>query len=348
MNMAESTAAKIVEEAAEAVERLVREPVSWAVRARRKFGAAIVDNFFRASAYGAKWIPLAHPRLHGVEVIRDLPYREGGDRAHSLDVYRPRKHAQKRPIVIYLHGGGFRILSKESHWLFGLVFARRGYLVFNVNYRLAPRHPFPAAIEDVCAAYEWIVKHAEEFGGDLDRIVVAGESAGANLATAVTLATTFRRPESWARRVFDLGVVPKAAIPACGVLQVSDPERYARRKRLPTLVIDRLSEVADAYLHGVKIKHDHELDLCDPLVLLERDTKPERPLPPFFAFAGTADPLLDDTRRLKAALDRRKVVCDTKYYPGEIHAFHAFVFRGNARDCWRNAFGFLDRHVGKP
>lgn len=71
-------------------------------------------------------------------------------------------------------------------------------------------------------------------------------------------------------------------------------------------------------------------------------------MPPFFTFVGTADPLLDDTRRLKVALEKRRVHCDVRYYPGEWHAFHAFVFRGNARAVWRDSFAFLDKQLGKP
>lgn len=347
--MSESSARKLAQEAVEAAEEiLVRQPVSAAVKARRIAGSAIVDNFFRITSFTTKFIPLAHPRLHGVTVERDIRYFDGADPFHTLDVYRPKKTNGKLPIVFYIHGGGFRILSKDSHWLFGLLFARRGYLVFNVGYRLAPKHPFPAAIEDVCRAYEWVVKNAERYGGDLSRIVVAGESAGANLATALTVATHFERPEPYAKRVFDLEVTPKAVVPACGMLQVSDPERYVRRKKLPSLLVDRLAEVADAYLYGVKIRKQDELDLCDPLCLLEREGQPDRPLPPFFTFVGTADPLLDDTRRLKVALERRGVKCDVRYMPGEMHAFHAFVFRSTARQIWREKFRFLEQTIGPP
>jgi acetyl esterase len=332
-----------------AEEVLVRKPVSAAVRARRAAGSTIIDNLFRIASFTTKYLPIAHPRIHGVEVQRDFQYFEGADRAHRLDVYKPIKNSGKKlPIVFYIHGGGFRILSKDSHWLFGLLFARRGYLVFNVGYRLAPKHPFPAAVEDVCRAYEWMVKNAERFGGDLDRVVVAGESAGANLATSLVLATHFQRPEPYAKRVFDLGVTPKAAIPACGMLQVSDPERYVRRKNYPVWLSDRLNEVSDAYLKGVKIRKQTELDLADPVCVLEREGKPDRPLPPFFTFVGTSDPLLDDTRRLKVALERRGVACDIRYYTGEMHAFHAFVFRGNARQCWRDSFRFLEQTIGAP
>lgn len=346
--MSENTAKQLVSDVVDAAEAfLVRKPVSAVVRARRMAGSAIIDNLFRVISFTTKLLPISHPRFHGVNVERDLQYFEGADATHRLDVYKPSKPSQKKlPIVFYIHGGGFRILSKESHWLFGLLFARRGYLVFNVGYRLAPKHPFPAAVEDVCRAYEWMVKNAERFGGDLSRIVIAGESAGANLATTLTLATHFKRPEAYAQRVFDLGVTPKAVIPACGILQVSDPERYVRRKNYPVWLADRINEVADAYLHGVKIRSPQELDLADPVCVLEREGKPERPLPPFFTFVGTADPLLDDTRRLKVALERRGVPCDIRYYPGEMHAFHAFVYRSNARACWRESFRFLEKTLG--
>ena len=119
-----------------------------------------------------------------MEVIRDLAYaEESRRREHRLDVYRPKQADGPLPVVMYIHGGGFRILSKDTHWMMGLAFARRGYLVFNVGYRLAPTHPFPAAIEDSCRAFEWVVAHAARFGGDLERLVIAGESSGATPTT---------------------------------------------------------------------------------------------------------------------------------------------------------------------
>lgn len=314
-------------------------------RLRRKLGAVVVDNFFLQTARLTRMMPVSHPRLHRVRVDRDLPYQDSGSRDHLLDVYRPADPPQpgsKRPVVLYIHGGGFRVLSKETHWLFGLMFARRGYVVFNINYRLAPKHPYPAAISDACAAYRWVIENAHRYGGDVSRLVVAGESAGANLATSVSLAACYERTEPWARQVFESEVVPRAVIPACGVLQVSDPERFVRRKHLPSYLHDRLAEVADAYFQRCDIRDRAAFDFADPLVMLERGEAPHRPLPPFFAPCGTKDPLLDDTRRLAAALEKLGGRCAARYYPGEIHAFHAFLFRENARRCWRELFEFLD------
>jgi acetyl esterase len=139
-------------------------------------------------------------------------------------------------------------------------------------------------------------------------------------------------------------------LPACGILQVTDVERFQRRKqKLSPFLRDRLREVEESYLPDTQPRGPAR-DLADPLVWLERAPAPERPLPPFFAAVGTADVLLDDTRRLKAALDRLGTPCEARYYPGEVHAFHALVWRPGARAFWRESFAFLDRHVppGRP
>ncbi len=329
-------------------EILARELPGFRTQLRRKLGALVVDSFFRGSSLAGGMVPITHPRLHGVEVLRDISYCDSGLPERRLDIYRPTRHSGPLPVVFYIHGGGFRILSKDSHWLFGLAFARRGYMVVNVSYRLAPRHPYPSALIDLATAFEWLTRTAAIHGGDLSRLVLAGESAGANLATALALMTSYRRPEPWARRVFDLQLRPRAVLPASGYLQVSDPERFTRNRKMHVLLHDRLAEVTDAYLGGLRVRHPSELDLADPLLVLERGRAPERPLPPFFASCGSADPLVEDTLRLKAALDRLGAPCDAKIYEGGMHAFHAFVFRRKARQYWRDVYDFLARCGAEP
>jgi acetyl esterase len=312
-------------------------------RVRGRAGAFLIDNAFRTAARVSQLHPDSRPARHGVAIDRDVAYQGSGDEAHLLDVYRPASGTGPLPVVLYVHGGGFRILSKDTHWLMALAFARRGYVVFSINYRLAPRHRFPAAIEDTCRAYTWLVQNAARFGGDPEQIVLAGESAGANLITALALSSAYRRSEPYARAVFDTNVVPRACLPACGLFQVTDPGRFGRRRPLKRFLQDRLDEVSRAYL-GPRMDDvgDPTLDLADPLVALERAAPPDRPLPPFFVGVGTADPILDDTRRLKAAIDRLGARCRAEYYPGELHAFHALVWRHQARRFWGHTYAFLD------
>jgi acetyl esterase len=311
----------------------------------RSFAASA---FFEGLSAAGQLHPAASPKRHGVEVERDVIY--GSDaKFHQLDIYKPVHRPGPWPVVFYVHGGAFHLLSKDTHWLMGLVFARFGYLVVNISYRLAPRHPYPAAIEDTCAAYRWLASRITQLGGDPDRVAVAGESAGGNLITALTLTACQRRSEPYARAVFDTGLVPRAALPFCAMLEVSNPERFSERRRLPRWIDGMLRDASASYLHGYPSRPGPETELADPLRVLEAcaglplERHWERPLPSFFAPVGTRDPLLDDTRRLEKALTNLGVPVEARYYPGGIHAFHAMVWDPAARRCWRDALAFLDR-----
>ncbi|MFG1701977.1 alpha/beta hydrolase [Nonomuraea sp. M3C6] len=92
------------------------------------------------------------------------------------------------PVVVYFHGGGFTVGSLDSHdGVCRQLCAGSGAVVVAVGYRLAPEHPYPAAVEDAYAATRWVHRHAAELGADPGLLVVAGDSAGGNLATVTCL-----------------------------------------------------------------------------------------------------------------------------------------------------------------
>ena len=323
-------------------------PVQWRDTLFRRVRSAAATAFFESLAATGRLHPAASPKRHGVEVESDVLYGPH-DKYHRLDIYRPIHRPKPWPVVFYVHGGAFHLLSKDTHWLMGLVFARFGYLVVNISYRLAPKHPYPAAIEDTCKAYTWMASRLRELGGDPDRVAVAGESAGGNLITALALAAATQRPEPWAREVYDCGVIPRAVMPFCAILQVSEADRFGKRRKMPWWADGMIRDAGASYLHGHPRSRSVTTELADPLLLVERAATAEhtfdRPLPPFFAPVGTRDPLLDDTRRLEKALATLNVPCEARYYPGGIHAFHALVWDPAARRCWRDALAFLDRHM---
>ncbi len=305
-------------------------------RVRKRAGSVALDAMFNGLARAGRRNRRARRYLAKVDVTRDLAYGERPE--HKLDVWRPLSQTGRLPALLYIHGGGFRILSKETHWSFALRFALAGHVVFNIDYRLAPKHPYPAAVSDVCRALMWIQRHAEDFDADFDGLVVAGESAGGNLTCAATIATAWERPEPWAREVFDAGIRVRAALPACGILQVSDAGRFRRRRPdLKPWLIDRIDETCEAYAGD--LQGDHAL--ADPLVVLERAEPPQRPLPPAFSLVGTRDPLIDDTRRLGPAWRRHGARCEVKIYPGGVHAFHAMPWEKAASEAWRDQLAFL-------
>lgn len=328
-----------------------------AIDARLFLAARVFNGVLGIPARLGGLHPDASPAKHHVERLSNIRYREGTRGSdHLLDVWRPKeidagKGARRRhrgppwPIVIYVHGGAFSILSKDSHWMMALAFARRGFLVFNINHRLAPRHRFPAAIEDVCHAFDWVVKNAARFGGDVSRITLSGESAGANLVTGLQMALAYERPEPFAKVAWQTGITPSAVIPACGLLQVSNHARFIK-PHMPKWVADRLWEAEASYLG--RGPWPCSLDFADPLVFFERGERPQRPLAPFFMPVGTRDPLISDTRRMGAALRALGGQATEQIYPGEAHAFHAFVHKPSAQACWSDIFDFLHQHVPFP
>ncbi len=118
----------------------------------------------------------------GVEVTRDARY--GSHERHRLDVFRRPDGVARKPMFVFVHGGGFVMGDKRPPGSpyndnVALWAARRGMVGVNITYRLAPEFAYPAGSEDLAAAVVWLRVHAEAYGGDPDRIFVIGTSAGA-------------------------------------------------------------------------------------------------------------------------------------------------------------------------
>lgn len=317
---------------------------SWE-RFRRRLGGRVVKAFLTGLSRLGSWHPAANPNRHGVEVLRNIPYGSSQQEHHLLDVYRPKQRDGLLPALLYIHGGGFRILSKDTHWVMGLGFARSNYVTFNINYRLTPEYPFPAGAEDCATALLWLLEHAEEYGADPHRIILAGESAGANFATMLTLTACYDRfHKPWAQEIFQANPKIVATLPGCGLLQVTRPDRFFVGRKLHILVQDRIVDIATNYLPE-HFNQPGEVPLADPLLFLEEGHAPDRPLPPFFVLCGTKDPIVHDTERMQTALMNLEVECETRFYPKQGHAFHAMLWKKAARQCWKHQLDFLQRHV---
>ena len=133
--------------------------------------------------------PLSTPTAPEVGSVRDAT-AEGPDGQIPLRVYRPTGLPTSTPLpaYVYFHGGGWVIGDLETHdVLCRQITAASGVSVIAVDYRLAPEHKFPAAVDDAWAATRWVAAHGAELGVDGRKLVVGGDSAGGNLAAVVAL-----------------------------------------------------------------------------------------------------------------------------------------------------------------
>jgi acetyl esterase/lipase len=125
----------------------------------------------------------------GVEVHRDITYTAGEPKdegKHKLDLYIPtgKPHA---PVLVFLHGGSWMTGDRSLYVALGNRLARAGIAVAIPSYRLMPRNPHPAQMEDSAAAFDWVYRHIEQYGGDPKRIYVSGHSSGGHLAALLAL-----------------------------------------------------------------------------------------------------------------------------------------------------------------
>jgi acetyl esterase/lipase len=131
-----------------------------------------------AAVYGSKPVE--------VGVVRELEIDAGVPPLRARH-YAPSEPAGPHPLLVYYHGGGFTYGDLDTHdGICRMLCRHAGAHILAVDYRLAPEHPFPAAVEDARAALRWAYVHASQLGADPDRIGVGGDSAGGNLAAVVS------------------------------------------------------------------------------------------------------------------------------------------------------------------
>jgi acetyl esterase/lipase len=245
-----------------------------------------------AAANSTPWVAHVADTLIGTADVR-IPVR----------IYRHGSGTERRPLVVWLHGGGFvvgdlftadgtcRQLARSS-----------GATVISVHYRRAPEHPLPAAQTDALAAAQWAVRHASELGADPARLVVAGDSAGGALAAHV------------AQRLRDAGPWPAAlqvlVYPATD-FSLSRADRDPRLAKL--LDWDTIEWFAEHALpRGVNRR--------DP-VISPRFAADLSGLPPAVIVTAGVDPFTADAIGYGTALSSAGVPVTHLAYPGQIHSF---------------------------
>lgn len=219
-------------------------------------------------------------------------------------VYRPSGVGGDRPVVVNFHGGGWVQGSPEqSAWLASRLAASTGAVVISPSYRLAPEHPFPAAVDDTWESLLWIVDHAKKLQLDPDRLAVMGDSAGGNLAAVAAQ-----------RSVTEDG--PRIAAQVLIYPAVEMYDKYASELRMPDEAVLSSANMR-AFVHLYLAEAYGTKDpLASPLRADSFDG-----LPPAFILTADHDPLLDNGAHYRDALQKAGVSVRYREYPGAVHGF---------------------------
>jgi acetyl esterase/lipase len=210
--------------------------------------------------------------------------------------------ADPQRMLLYTHGGGYTTGSLNTHRRFvGLLSAAAGVRVLNLDYRLAPEHPHPAAVEDATAAYRWLLAH----GADPAKVVLGGDSAGGGLAAATLVAL---------RDAGDPLPAGAVLISPWTDLTLTSETMTTRAEVDPMCSAETLKSSADAYLGGAEPKQP---TISPRFADLDG-------LPPLLVHVGDAEVLLDDSTGLAAAALEAGVDVTLWVAPEMIHVWHVF------------------------
>ena len=280
------------------------------------------------SAAEARAISEQMPRPADVEAVASVEDRMVPGPAGDIPVrvYRPATGGELRPGVVYFHGGGFVICGLDSHdgacrRLANAVDA----VVVSVDYRLAPEHPWPAAADDAFAATEWVARHADDLGIDVDRLAVAGDSAGGNLTAVVAQMARDRGGPPLAFQLMIYPVIDLSATRSTHASQTENARGYF-------LTIDQMEWYREQYLGA---DADGEEPYASPL---KADSLAG--LPAACVVTAEMDPLRDEGEAYAAALRAAGVPVELHRAPGMFHGFFNMdAVLDGSKEAQRVAFG---------
>ena len=240
--------------------------------------------------------------LKNVEVTRDIEYDRAGDTPLLLDLYvPPKKPDGPLPIVVWIHGGGWR--GGDKRRCRALLLVKRGYAVASVNYRLSREATFPAQIHDCKSAIRWIRANAKKYSIDPDRIGVWGGSAGGHLVALLGTSGGVKALEGDGANL-DQSSRVQAVADFCGPADLTAFKGADRSRRL-----------LEAFLGGPVDDNLAKAALASPVTHITKDD------PPFLIMHGSADPVVPaaQSRRLPTALKKAGIDTTLRIIEGAGH-----------------------------
>ena len=250
----------------------------------------------------------------GIRMEKDIAYIEGGDEAQKLDLYLPEKPADKPlPLIVHIHGGGWRAGSKYPCPVAGLVL--KGYAVASVEYRFSQKAVFPAQIQDCQAAIRWLRAHAKQYQFDTEHLGVIGGSAGGHLSALVGT--------SGGKKAFpSIGGHEEQSDRVQAVCDIFGPadfttvvQQAAEDKNVKNIFAFNTPSDPYSGLIGTKLDDKAKAEAVSPVHYISMDA------PPFLILHGTHDMLVPYAQsvQLEAALKAQDVPVWLQTLPGANH-----------------------------
>ncbi|MDQ1258024.1 MAG: hypothetical protein QG656_2632 [Candidatus Hydrogenedentes bacterium] len=280
---------------------------------------------------------LAVSCAHDLDIQRGVVFAEPGGKRLQMNLYeRPDDGQGLRPGMVLIHGGAWLFGPRTQHWWFCHEFARRGYVVMTIDYRMLPMHHFPDCVYDCKAGVRWMRLHAAEYRIDPDRIVTFGASAGGHLAGF--LAAT--DPEDGFEGTENPGPSSEVQAAVClyGAMDLSkyrDPPHWNLLSPLGKRYIGWL--VRDA---GAATGQD-PFDAGSPITYLKPDTCP------VFLAHGTSDWIVHhkQSEAFHERLEALGVPTELHLYSHRNHGFD-YIHYKQRRRMFEKMMRFLDQYIG--
>jgi len=268
---------------------------------------------------------LLAPAAAAPTLERDLVYATVDGDDLTLDLYQPGSSGL-HPAIVFVHGGGWSSGDKATFADYALFFAERGYVGISVNYRLAPEHPFPAAVEDTKAAVRWLRENAEKYGVDPGRIGAMGSSAGGHLVAMLGVTDPSDGLEGSSG---DLTLSSRVQ----AVVDYFGPSDLSLVGNVPDPAIL-------AFIGGMCGEQPARCQAASPVTYVSSDD------PPFLIVHGTADLRVPFSQSvvLRDALARAGVEATLLALEGAGHGLWPIDSAYGAR-ALTAALGFFDRHL---
>jgi acetyl esterase/lipase len=274
---------------------------------------------------------------YAVEIKEDVVYGTGGGEELTLHLARPTDTDQAAPALVFIHGGGWRTGNKNSFRPAIELAAQRGYVAVTVGYRFAPKHRFPAQIEDCKCAVRWLRAHAEELNVDPHRIGAIGGSAGAHLALLLGTMDSGDGLEGnggWDDQTSKVQAVVSYFGPVNLTLSIEDIQKSPAAE---VFMEQAVRAILRDFVGGELEERTNELQLASPINYVNEGDAP------MLLFQGTRDPLVpfDQTFEMAGALTTHKIPGRVEFIIGAGHGW-----RGGELDRTEAAvMAFFDKHL---